>query len=278
MIIGIGLIVSLVFCIEWLRSLVLDKTSLPDDLKAVIVSVAEATVATICYIFLFRFYEQRRIRELSPEKFIGSAVIGSVTGILLQALFILVICLAGTFSVVHVNPVSTLIKPFAFALTAGFVAEIMIIGIVFRILEEQTGTKIALLIFIMLFVILHINVKGATAITVTATAMQAGFMIPAAYVFSRSLWLPVFLHFGWDFAEPGIFGAINSSSSLTHGLLTSKIAGNPLLTGGEAGPQESLQALLLCLVLGIIFLILAKRKNNMINSRWQMIETKMVAE
>ena len=273
MIIGIGVIVLLVFFIEWIGPLVLDKTSLSDDLKALIVAVADAFMATACYIFIFRIYEQRLIRELSRKKFISNAAIGSLTGILLQALIILVIWLAGTFLVVQVNPVSMLIKPFAFALTAGFVAEIMIIGIVFRLLEEQTGTKIAFFIFIVLFAMMHINVKGATSISVMATAIQAGFMLPAAYVFSRNLWLPIFLHFGWDFAEPGIFGGINPSSSLTHGLLTSKIAGNPLFTGGETGPQDSLQSLLLCLLLGIIFLVLAKKKNNLIKPRWQITAT-----
>jgi len=99
--------------------------------------------------------------------------------------------------------------------------------------------------------------------------MQAGFMLPAAYVFSRSLWLPIFLHFSWDFAEPGIFGGINPSTSLTEGLYTSKITGNSLLTGGETGPQDSLQSLIFCLLTGIIFLLLAKQKNNFIKPNWQ---------
>jgi membrane protease YdiL (CAAX protease family) len=156
-----------------------------------------------------------------------------------------------------------MISPFAFALTAGFVAEIIIIGIVFRLLEDQTGTEMALVIFIILFAVLHVNAKGATVTSVGATAIHAGFMLPAAYVFSRNLWLPIFLHFGWDFAEPGIFGGLNPSSSLTRGLLTSKIAGNSLLTGGETGPQDSLSSIVLCLLLGLIFLFLAKRKNNL---------------
>ena len=70
------------------------------------------------------------------------------------------------------------------------------IGIVFRLLEQQTGTVIALLVFIILFAILHINVKGATLTSVGATAMQAGLLLPAADVYSRNLWLPIFLHFG----------------------------------------------------------------------------------
>jgi membrane protease YdiL (CAAX protease family) len=264
MIVGIGVIVSLVAFIEWLRSLILDKTNLSNDVKALIVSVAEAFITTTAYIFLFRAYDKRRIHELNAATFINNAVIGFLTGILLQSLFILIIYLAGTFLVVNLNPVSVLISPFAFALTAGFVAEIIMIGIVFRLLEQQTGTLVALLVFITLFAILHINAKGATVISVSATAMQAGFLLPAAYVFSRSLWLPVFLHFGWDFAEPGIFGGINPSSSLTQGLFTNKIAGNSLLTGGETGPQDSLISLLLCFLLGIIFLVLARQKNNLI--------------
>ena len=266
---GIAVIVSLVASIEWLRSSILDKTNLPDDGKALIVAVAEAVIATTAYILFFRAYDKRRIHELSTKKILINGVMGFLIGLILQALFILVIYLTGTFEVVKVNPLSALISPFAFALTAGFVAELVLIGIVFRLLEEQTGTVIALLIFIVLFAALHINMKGATVISVGATAMQAGLMLPAAYVFSRNLWLPIFLHFGWDFAEPGIFGGINPSTSLTQGLLTSKIAGNSLLTGGETGPQSSLSSLLLCLLLGIIFLILAKQKNNFNKPYWR---------
>ncbi len=274
MIAGIGVIVSLVACIEWLRSSILDKTNLSNDVKALFVSVAEAFITTTAYILFFKACDKRRIHELSSATFINNAVIGFLTGILLQSLFILIIYLAGTFMVVTANPISLLIGPFAFALTAGFVAEIIMIGIVFRLLEEQTGTIAALLVFIILFALLHINAKGATLISVGATAMQAGLMLPAAYVFGRNLWLPVFLHLGWDFAEPGIFGGINSSSSLNQGLLTSKIQGNSLLTGGENGPQDSLSSLLLCLVLGLIYLLLANRKNNLIKPRWRRTATK----
>jgi len=269
MIIGIGVIVSLVAIIELFRSFILDKTNLSGDVKALIVSVVEAFIATAGYIVLVGAWDKRRVHELNREKFLRYAVVGSLTGMVLQALFILVIYLAGTFLVTNINPFSTLISPFAFALTAGFVAELIIIGIVFRLLEEQTGTAIALLILVVAFAILHVNMKGATVVSIGATAIQAGLMLPAAYVYSRSLWLPVFLHFGWDFAEPGIFGGINPSTSLTNGLLTSKIAGNSLLTGGITGPQNSLTSLSACLLLGIILLAFAKRKNKLVKPNWR---------
>src|SRR5207253_9788566 len=128
-------------------------------------------IAIRVYIFLFRAYDNRRIDELSVAKLSNNAIIGFLTGIVLQALYILIIYLVGTFLVLNVNPVSTLVSPFAFALTAGFVAEIIMIGIVFRLLEQQTGTLIALLVFIILFAVLHVNVKGASIVSVGATAM-----------------------------------------------------------------------------------------------------------
>ena len=269
MIVGIAVLVGLVALVEWVRSVLPGRTNLPGGTEALIVSVTEAGIATAAYIFLFSVYEKRPIYELSKINLKSYAFTGFLTGIGLQTFFILVIWLTGTFLIVNINPSSTLISSFAFALTAGFVAEIIMIGIVFRLLEEQTGTTIALVIFIIAFAALHVNVKGANVISIGATAMQAGLLLPAAYVYTRSLWFPVFLHFGWDFAEPGIFGGINPSTSLKQGLLTSKITGNSLFTGGATGPQDSLTSLLLCALLGIIFLALAKQKNVLIKPRWK---------
>ena len=113
MVIGIGVIVLLVAVIEWLRSSILDKTNLSNDLKALMVAVADAFIATTGYVFLFRMYDKRPIHELSAPTFFNNATVGFLTGITLQSLFILVIYLTGTFLIVNINPVSTLIGPFA---------------------------------------------------------------------------------------------------------------------------------------------------------------------
>src|SRR5690242_4121038 len=117
MIVAITVIVSLVALIEWLRSLILDKINFTNGVRAIIVSVAEAFIATISYIFIFKLYDKRRIYELSGSLFINNAMIGFLTGIILQSLFILIIYLGATFLIIHINPVSVLISPFAFALT-----------------------------------------------------------------------------------------------------------------------------------------------------------------
>ena len=81
--------------------------------------------------------------------------------------------------------------------------------------------------------------------------------------------MPVFLHFAWDFAEPGIYGGINPGITIEKSLFTSNFTGPELLTGGQFGPGNSIQAAMFCLIAGLIFLWLAKRKNNFIKPDWK---------
>ena len=254
---------------EWPGRLLLEATSLTDESRNIIIAISDAAIALLSYVFLFRIYEKRQIKELSISMFGKNAITGFALGMVLQSLFILVIYMAGGYSIVHVNPVSFLLPSFATAFTAGVVAEVLIRGIFFRLTEEKFGTGITLIIAALIFAILHISSKGATFLSVFSTAMQAGILLSAAYVFSRSLWLPIFLHFSWDFAEPGIFGAINPGNTVSESLITCKISGVAVLTGGQTGPQNSIQSLILCSMTALLFLWQAKKKDNFIKPAWK---------
>ncbi|MEP7372489.1 MAG: CPBP family intramembrane glutamic endopeptidase [Chitinophagaceae bacterium] len=268
-IIGIAVVGGSVALTEWSGRLLLDKTQLTDNSKNVIIAISDAAIALLSYILLFRAYEKRQIKELSSLAFGKNAMIGFATGLVLQSLFILVIYMTDGYSVIKINPFSFLVPAFTTALTAGFVAEILIRSVFFRLLEEKSGTKIALLILTLLFGLLHLNVAGATALSVFTTAIQAGLLLSAAYVFTRSLWVTIFFHFAWDFAEPGIFGAANPGNTIEQSLFTSKITGPVYLTGGQSGPQNSIQALLFCSIAALLFLWLAKRNNTFIKPFWK---------
>jgi uncharacterized protein len=266
-IIGIAAIAVTVMFIETVLRTLLEKIKLSGELTNGIIDIAEAVTSVLVYIFLFSWYEKRKITELSSSSFGSNANLGFFTGFLLQSTFIFIIFLAGGYAIIQVNPFSYMIPSFTMALTAGFVAEIIIIGIVFRLIEKQFGTTIAIIIMFLLFIIAHSGVKDGNIVSLLATSVVAGLLLPAAYVFSRNLWLPIFLHFAWDFTEPGIYGAINPSISVTKSLFDSRISGPRLLTGGPLGPQNSVQALIISLVLGSLFLWLASRKNNIIPFR-----------
>jgi uncharacterized protein len=268
-ILGFLVVAASVAITEFAGRYLLDKTSMSDEIKNVIVAIADSVAALTVYIILFKAYEKRQIDELSLSTFGSNAFTGFFTGLILQTLLIVVIYFLGGYAILQVNPFSDLLPGFATALTAGFVAEIILRGIIFRLTEEKLGTVIALFIMAILFALMHMNATGATILSVLSTAMQAGILISAAYVFTRSLWFVIFLHFAWDFAEPGIFGAINPGNTIEKSLFAAKIAGNELVTGGQLGPQNSIQALLLYIITALLFLLLAKRKNNFVQPYWK---------
>ncbi len=72
-------------------------------------------------------------------------------------------------------------------------------------------------------------------------------------MYYRSLWVPIVIHFAWNFTQNRILGAITSGNEKTSSLFTSTIKGPELLTGGLFGPEGSIQALLLCSIAAILF-------------------------
>jgi len=250
------------------RSL-LDRIKITGEPANAVVAIVDVSMALLSYIVLFRAYEKRKITELSLSAFLKNALIGFLAGIALQSLFIFIIYLAAGYSITAINPVSFLLPAFITAFTAGFVAELLLRGIIFRLIEEKLGTVIALCMMVLFFVIMHSGSKNANLLSILATSIQAVLLLSAAYVLTRTLWCSIFLHFAWDFAEPGIFGAINPGNSVEASLISSKITGPELLTGGLNGPGNSIQSIICCLTAAQLLLWLAKRKNNFIKPYWK---------
>ncbi|HLY69132.1 MAG TPA: CPBP family intramembrane glutamic endopeptidase [Puia sp.] len=268
-IVGIAIIVGLIFFTEWFGHLLLAPAPWTELTKTFIINGTEVILTLLGYIIFFKWYENRKVDELKPSAFWKNATGGFISGFILQSLFILVIYYSGNYSVIDLHPFSFVLQGFIYGLTAGFVAEILILGVGFRIIEEKLGTVIALSIMVMLFVIMHTSAKDATWLSVSSTVVSAGILLPAVYVYTRSLWFPIFLHFAWDFAEPAIYGGINPSLRIDRSWIESKIAGTAILTGGKFGPQSSLQSLIFCSITAFVFLLLAYKKNNFSKPFWK---------
>ena len=265
MLIGISVVVGSVALGLWLTSVL--PASYP-ELKRAFETLVSITMALTSYILLFKFYEKRRITELSLPSLGSDALTGFSTGFILQSMIVVVLYLANCYTVLVVNHVSAILPTFFAALTAGFVAEIILRGIFFRLAEEKLGTTLTLIISGLCFAILHAGSKGASIFSITSTAIQAGILPAAAYVYTRRLWMPVFLHFAWDLAEPGIYGGINPGISEEGTLLSSRISGPEILTGGLTGPGSSIQSIVLCAGVSILFLSLAIRDRKWIAPFW----------
>ena len=94
MIIGSALVIGAVALIELAGRSLIDKTQFSTDLKNIVIAIVESLVAVTCYVVLFRYYEKRKIRELSASTFLKNAMTGFFMGLILQSVFILIIYLA----------------------------------------------------------------------------------------------------------------------------------------------------------------------------------------
>ena len=88
---------------------------------------------------------------------------------------------------------------------------------------------------------------------------RGGILLSAAYILTRRLWLAIGLHFGWDFSQDAIFGVGKG----TKGLVEGDVSGPALLSGGSAGVEGSIVALVLCLGVGAYLLVRAGRQGKL---------------
>lgn len=222
-----------------------------------------STLAIGSYWVLYRKYEQRVITELSTNGLWKKLFTGILIGSGLQVLTILVIYFFGSFQVIAVNPFSAMIIPFTVAFTVAIIEEILLRGIVFRITEEKWGSTIALITSGLIFAGLHLVNPHVTIISILCITV-VGVLLGAAYMYYRSLWVPIAIHFAWNFTQNGIFGAITSGNEKTTSLFTTQIAGPEILTGGQFGPEGSIQAVLFCLITAVIILRQLDKQNKII--------------
>ncbi len=67
----------------------------------------------------------------------------------------------------------------------------------------------------------------------------SGYFLAYAYIRTRSLWLPIGLHIGWNFFEGTVFG-FQVSGTESYRLILQSVNGPTLWTGGAFGPEAGL--------------------------------------
>lgn len=228
-------------------------------------SVATKTLYVALMLGLYslevRYFERRRISELDPRAAAAGVTAGAVVGFVLFSSVLACLYLGGYVQQARFNGFADLVV-LACASAAGAVGEELLFrGAVFRITEEWLGTTGALIISAALFGLAHGLNPTATPIGVIAIGLEAGVLLGIAYSASRSLWLPIGLHFGWNFTEGGIFGAAVSGGQ-SRGVVSVTLDGPTQLTGGGFGPEASIIAIGVCLIAATILGIYSIRRGH----------------
>ena len=221
--------------------------------------LAVTAVVLLVYLGSVRWIERRPVSEFAPAGAWREMLAGLFTGF---ALFTCVMGILWAFGVYHpagLGSGKALGTGLALAVMSGVFEEILFRGILFRASAGIVGTWGALLFTASIFGAAHLANHGATLFSGVAIMLEAGVLLGAAYALTRRLWLPIGLHIAWNFTEGQIFGMSVSGSSpagtaADSAVLRGSLSGPQLLTGGAFGPEASVVAVLVCLLVAIYFL------------------------
>lgn len=120
----------------------------------------------------------------------------------------------------------------------------------------------AILLIAALFGYVHIRNPGASYVTAFGNAL-GGLMYGIAFAGGRNIWLPLGMHWAWNFVQGPILGFPVSGTS-GPSLVTQQAVGADLLTGGAYGPEGGLVGMafrfvVIAMVLGYLYLRAGRR-------------------
>jgi hypothetical protein len=175
---------------------------------------------------------------------------GILTGIVYFIFVVGVIALAGCYRItgVRFEPLAQL-RAFAMFFVVAVCEEVLFRGIIFRMIDLQFNSIAAYIISALIFGVAHIGNPGATWWAAIAIAIEAGILLSAAYKYSGNLWMPIGIHWAWNYTQGDILGFRVSGSNAGESLFIPEISGPDLITGGAFGAEASVVAV----VIGAIF-------------------------
>ncbi|MFC0682559.1 lysostaphin resistance A-like protein [Lysobacter korlensis] len=235
----------------------------------VISGLAVALLAIPAYRLLVRWTERREATELGVAGAGRGLLFGVGIGAGLMVVVVGLLWALGSYRVIGSNPASVMLAPLMIAISSGVAEEILLRGVVFRIIEQSLGSVLALLASALLFGFGHMGNPGATVWSSLAIAVEAGLLLAALYMLTRSLWASIGAHFAWNLMLGGVFG-IPVSGLQMDGWLRSTVSGPEWLTGGAFGVEASVPTLVLATTVAVALLMRAKRAGNFVPFRWRL--------
>jgi uncharacterized protein len=115
--------------------------------------------------------------------------------------------------------------------------ELLFRGYMFQTLAEGTNRITAVGAFAVFFAVVHMANPNVTVFSLVNIAL-AGVWLSAAYFKTRGLWLPIGLHFSWNFFQSHVFSFPVSGIQMSDSQLgVLRDNGPAWITGGSFGPE-----------------------------------------
>ena len=232
---SVAMVLALALCFALIEALV------PKNLRHNWPNLIAALACVLGYWVYVNRFERRPVVEISPSGAPIEWARGAALGVLLGVLTLLPLWGLGVYRIDGIGDSAQLVKLLPEMVFVSVMEELLIRGVIFRIAEEAWGSWRALALSTLVFVAAHL--PGEISVMGMLVTAAASLALTAAYQISRRLWLPMGMHFAWNYVFSAVF-SIAVSGHEAKGLLNSSMSGPAWLSGGAYGVEASAMALL----------------------------------
>lgn len=216
------------------------------------------------YYYLFRFYDKRKITELSlkylPKEIFGGLALGFLT----ISFTIAILYFIGYYQFLTITTAHYSLRLFGVLMVAALIEDLFTRGLIIRECENWLGTNLALVIG-MLLETWHMFNPNANLFSLF-TDLVWGFTMAMLFVYTKRIWLPYFFHLGWNFAQP-FYGSNLTGLNNMGSVIQAKFNGPEIFTGGAVGVEGSIFTVTFLLLIGIMLYYLAKKEGKIIKRK-----------
>lgn len=193
------------------------------------------------------------LKRLLPDTGLGLGIGFGYFCIIVGIMLVTGVYRAGTLHAFSMD----MLQMFIFYLMVATAEEILFRGILFRMIDNHLGTVVAYVISALLFGFMH-YFQG-TLWSSIAIAIEAGLMLAAAYKYTNTLWLPIGIHWAWNYTQGNVFGFMVSGTESGQSLIEPVLTGPELITGGIFGAEASLIAVAIGAAISYYLIIKGKK-------------------
>ncbi|CUS97715.1 CPBP family intramembrane glutamic endopeptidase [Candidatus Chrysopegis kryptomonas] len=216
----------------------------------------------IATFIMMHFFEGKNLSEVGlkiSEKTKYEITFGLILGFVMITLVVIPNAIAGyyTYNFTPNQIYPQIFEALLFFVLVALAEEILFRGYPFQRLIEATNPAIATVVFSLLFASAHIFNPNVNLISL-ANIFLAGLWLSSAYIKANSLWLPISLHFSWNFFQGYLYSLPVSGSTLIEPVFDVQINSENLISGGDFGPEGSILTSFV-LIASTIFILKNKR-------------------
>ena len=240
----------------------------PEDVAIAFNGIVAALLSAAIYKLVVARLGESPHDDLPTRGFAGELCAGIFGASILMTVIVGIVALLGGYQLKGMGGATSWpMILFLAGFQAAVMEEVLFRGILFRFLEEFGGSWFALALTSGLFGVAHIANENATPFSSLAIALEAGVMLGGAYMLTRSLWLPIGIHFGWNVTQ-GLVWDVPVSGNAVDGVVDAAPAGSDLVSGGAFGVEASVVALVLATAVGLWLVVRAIRAGHLVRPWW----------